>query len=58
MECLSDYSLWWLVLLSVVVGVLIVVPVLVQMWTFSSSGWLFTYQFGVVKCLRDLGIER
>eukprot|EP00884_Botryococcus_braunii_P000258 jgi/Botrbrau1/10232/Bobra.0362s0021.1 len=28
-----------------------------QVWAFSSSGWLFTYQFGVVKCLRDLGIQ-
>ncbi|KAK9806909.1 hypothetical protein WJX72_007180 [[Myrmecia] bisecta] len=25
-----------------------------QAWTFSSSGWLFAYSFGVVKCLREL----
>lgn len=24
-----------------------------QTWTFSSSGWLFTYFFGVIKALRE-----
>jgi hypothetical protein len=28
-----------------------------QMWTFSSSGWLFVYFFGVIKCLRDLKLN-
>jgi hypothetical protein len=25
-----------------------------QTWTFSSSGWLFLYHFGVIQGLRDL----
>lgn len=29
-----------------------------QSWTFSSSGWLFTYHFGVIKCLRDLKLNQ
>jgi hypothetical protein len=24
-------------------------------WTFSTSGWLFTYFFGVIKALREQG---
>ena len=28
-----------------------------QMWTFSSSGWLFVYFFGVIKALRDLKLN-
>uniref|UniRef100_A0A061RQ66 Patatin n=1 Tax=Tetraselmis sp. GSL018 TaxID=582737 RepID=A0A061RQ66_9CHLO len=27
-------------------------------WTFSSSGWLFLYHFGVIKCLKDLDLHR
>lgn len=29
-----------------------------QAWTFSSSGWLFCYFFGVIKCLRDLEMDK
>ena len=29
-----------------------------QAWTFSSSGWLFVYFFGVIKCLKDFGLNR
>ena len=29
-----------------------------QAWTFSSSGWLFVYFFGVIKCLKDFGQHR
>ncbi|KAL3142991.1 hypothetical protein ABBQ38_003272 [Trebouxia sp. C0009 RCD-2024] len=29
-----------------------------QAWTFSSSGWLFVYFFGVIKCLRDFELHR
>lgn len=28
-----------------------------QLWTFSSSGWLFVYFFGVIKALRDLKLN-
>eukprot|EP00192_Tetraselmis_astigmatica_P021811 CAMPEP_0117696298 /NCGR_PEP_ID=MMETSP0804-20121206/28601_1 /TAXON_ID=1074897 /ORGANISM="Tetraselmis astigmatica, Strain CCMP880" /LENGTH=284 /DNA_ID=CAMNT_0005510433 /DNA_START=169 /DNA_END=1023 /DNA_ORIENTATION=+ len=27
-------------------------------WTFSSSGWLFVYHFGVIKCLKDLNLHQ
>ena len=29
-----------------------------QAWTFSSSGWLFVYFFGVIKCLKDFELNR
>ena len=29
-----------------------------QVWTFSSSGWLFVYFFGVIKCLREQDLHR
>ena len=29
-----------------------------QAWTFSSSGWLFVYFFGVIQCLKELGLHR
>lgn len=29
-----------------------------QVWSFSSSGWLFVYHFGAVKALKQLGLER
>ena len=33
-------------------------PVHRPLWTFSSSGWLFVYHFGVIKCLKDLNLHR
>lgn len=29
-----------------------------QAWTFSSSGWLFVYFFGVIKCLRKMNLDK
>ncbi|KAK9819058.1 hypothetical protein WJX81_001935 [Elliptochloris bilobata] len=29
-----------------------------QTWTFSSSGWLFVYHFGVVRALKELRLTR
>ncbi|KAL0051560.1 hypothetical protein WJX82_009808 [Trebouxia sp. C0006] len=29
-----------------------------QAWTFSSSGWLFVYFFGVIKCLKQHGLNK
>ena len=29
-----------------------------QLWTFSTSGWLFCYHFGVVKALKEQDMSR